>query len=482
LQVIYLGLVRAHCQQENDAASIYQKNVLTPEDVLVPKREVLRKQLLQGEKSIGAWGTGYIGFSTMANYAVNGVRCIGTDISRDRVETINSGTLPVSNMQYWLGFDIGPLVRAGLIRATTNWKELLSKDVAVHFVAVPTEKEGKPQDEALLDVLYKIARIGELEFPQAPLVIIESTLTPKKTDELVLPAFEDKGLAVGKDILVGVAPRRDWFISPEKNLKTLPRIVGGTTKETTELMIEALSIVCDHLIRAADHKHAEMVKSIENAYRHVEITLANQLSLAYPRIDMTEVLRLVGTKWNIGTYHPSFGTGGYCIPLASQYVMAGADNPEYLSILERTIETDSRLPFIVAESIVKRGLGKVGILGLSYKGDLKIHTLSPTVRIAKLLQEEGVSVKVNDPYYTSHEVQDILGIEAFEFPEGMGEFDAILVVAGHRRYRAVPDSAILNNLTNCRLVLDNVEETWKDLNLKEYGIEYHAAGDAGWLG
>jgi nucleotide sugar dehydrogenase len=246
-------------------------------------------------------------------------------------------------------------------------------------------------------------------------------------------------------------------------------------------MVEVLSIVCDNLIRAPDHKHAEMVKSIENAYRHVEITLANQLSLAYPRIDMSEVLRLVGTKWNIGTYHPSFGTGGYCIPLASQYVLAGADKPEHLTILEKAIETDSRLPLIVAESIVGRGLRKVGILGLAYKGDLKVHVLSPTIRIVKLLKEKGIYVKVNDPYYTSDEIRDILSVEPFEFPNGLKEFDAIIIVAGHKRYRAVPDITILNSLIDCKLVLDNVEETWKDLNLREHGIEYHIAGDAGWL-
>ena len=33
----------------------------------------------------------------------------------------------------------------------------------------------------------------------------------------------------------------------------------------------------------------------------MEITLANQLSLAYPAENMREVLALVGTKWNIGT-------------------------------------------------------------------------------------------------------------------------------------------------------------------------------------
>ena len=38
-----------------------------------------------------------------------------------------------------------------------------------------------------------------------------------------------------------------------------------------------------------------MVKSIENAYRHMEITLANQLSIAYPNENMREVLK---NGWN----------------------------------------------------------------------------------------------------------------------------------------------------------------------------------------
>ena len=100
-------------------------------------------------------------------------------------------------------------------------------------------------------------------------------------------------------------------------------------------MIEVLSIVCEKLIPAPDHRHAEIVKSVENAFRHSEITLANQLSLAYPNLNMTEVLRLVGTKWNVGTFHPSFGSGGYCIPFSSN-TFEGAEKPEYLTILKKT--------------------------------------------------------------------------------------------------------------------------------------------------
>jgi len=440
----------------------------------------LRKQLLAGHRKLAVWGTGYIGFSTMANFAAEGVICVGTDISDSIVSSINDGRIPVPNMEYWLGFDIGYLVTSAMMKATTDWKTLLQPEFAVHMIAIPTEKSDKPWDGALQDVVTKIAtNVKGRKDP--PLVIIESTLTPNKTDNLVIPIFEKNGLKVGKDIFLGVAPRRDWFISPEKNLKTLPRIVGGSTPQTTQLMIDVLGIVCNRLIPAPDHKHAEIVKSIENAFRHAEITLANQLSLAYPSLNMTEVLKLVGTKWNVNVYHPSFGTGGYCIPLSSKYVLEGAERPNFLTILKETISTDEQLPGIVADRIADSGLRNVGILGLSYKGDLKVHVLSPTIGIARRLIERGINVKINDPYYTNDEIKKLTGAESFPFPEGLSEFECVLIVAGHRLYRAIPERELMKHLTKCKLIIDNLEEAWRHFDWTPTGMKYLAAGDSNWL-
>jgi len=440
----------------------------------------LRRELLEGKRKIAVWGTGYIGFSTMANFAAEGVTCVGTDVSEKIVSTINSGKTPVPNMEYWLGFDTKYLVDSGMMTATLDWKELLSPEFAVHMISIPTEKEDKPWDGALADVMNKISANAHRS-GNPPLVIIESTLTPNKTDQLVVPTIEKNGFTVGKDILLGVAPRRDWFISPEKNLRALPRIVGGTTPATTTLMTDVLSVVCDKLVPAPDHRHAEIVKSIENAYRHMEITLANQLSLAYPHLNMIEVLQLVGTKWNVGTFKPSFGTGGYCIPLSSHYVLEGAEKPEYLSLLKDTVVTDSTLPDIVANHVADRGFKNVGIMGLSYKGDLKVHVLSPTIRMSKRLNERGVKVKVNDPYYAADEIRRITGTDTFTFPEDLRDFDCIIIVAGHRIYKAVPEARLVSHLKNCKLVLDNLEETWRTFDWPSTGIEYHVAGDRNWL-
>jgi len=39
----------------------------------------------------------------------------------------------------------------------------------------------------------------------------------------------------------------------------------------------------------------------------------------------------------------------------------------------------------------------------------------------------------------------------------------------------------LEKLENCRLIVDNVEEAWRRIDFSSHGIEYHIAGDSGWL-
>ncbi|MBN2459175.1 nucleotide sugar dehydrogenase [Candidatus Woesearchaeota archaeon] len=440
---------------------------------------ILSEQLKHGKKIIGVWGLGFIGFSSMAYFAKAGIHCLGTDIYEQRVRDINQGKPEIPNLEYWIAFDTKQLAKAGLMKATPDWKKLIDKDVAVHLITIPTEKDGKPYFEILKDVVAKLCSFKGIKTDSPPLVIIESTMTPTAVDKTVIPLFEKNGLKVGKDILLGVAPRRDWFVSPDKTLATLPRVVGGTTPETTQIMKEVLGIICNTVLEAHDHKHAAIVKSIENAYRQVEITLANQLSLAYPDLDMVQILKLAGTKWNVGTYHPSFGTGGYCVPLAPQYVLEGAAHPEALTILKASLETDFSQPRRVVEMIKKRGFKKVGILGLAYVGDLKVQTLSPTIGIAKELKKEKISVKVHDPLFTPEEIKQHTGAEPFDFPEGLNEFDIVLMVANHSQYKYTSHQDIKSNLKNCKVMLDNMG-FWKEIEFGN-GMEYYEAGGPNWL-
>lgn len=435
------------------------------------------KDLLKSKKfKIGVWGTGYIGLSTMVYFSKKNIKCVGYDIDKKKVKKINSGIIPLADLESWFGFDIKNLVKKGYLKATSNSSDLVSEEFLAHFIAVPTEKNGKPFYKPLMNVLKNISKIKNSKVKFPPLIIVESTLAPKVSDKKILPLLKKKKLEIGKNILFSVAPRRDWFIEGGKNLENLDRVYGSTDNYSAKVTKDVLSIVCKKLHIATSYKVSEMVKSVENAYRHMDITLANQLSEAFPKDNMREVLKLVGTKWNLETFHPGIGTGGYCIPLSSRYVLSQVKDRGKLTLLRETIKTDDNMGSIISNSIKKKKLKKIGILGLSYKGDLKVSVLSKVIPLVKSLKKKKLSVKLFDPYFTSQEIKKATGVETFKFPNNLTKFDCIIVTVNHKQFR-IPPEKLKRHIGDCKFIIDH-EGAWKDYKL---GNKYHLTGDSGWL-
>ena len=432
--------------------------------------------LLKSKKfKIAVWGTGYIGLSTMVYFAKKKIKCVGYDVDKDKIKKINSGTLPLKDHKKWFGFDIKGLVKLNYLKATSNYKNLITEDFLIHFIAIPTERDGKPYYKPLMNVLDKISKIKKNN-KNPPIVIVESTLAPKVSDKKIIPFFKRKNLKVGENILLSIAPRRDWFIEGGKNLENLDRVYGSTDRKSTKVTKDVLSIVCKKLHAASTYKVSEMVKSIENAYRHMDITLANQLSLAFPKDNIREVLKLVGTKWNVEAFHPGIGAGGYCIPLSSRYILSQVKNKNKLSLLRETIKTDDGMGQSIANSIAKRGLKKIGVLGLSYKGDLKVSVLSKVIPLVKSLLRKKLKVRLFDPYFSKREIYDAVKIKTFNFPKDLTKFDCLIVSVDHKQFK-IPKKILEKYLKNCKLIIDH-DGAWKKYNLK---YNYHLSGDHGWI-
>ena len=435
------------------------------------------KNLLKSKKyKIGIWGTGYIGLSTMVYFSKKNIKCVGFDINKEKVNKINSGIIPLKDLEKWFGFNIKKMVKQNYLKATTNPNDLISEKFIAHFIAVPTEKDGKPYYKPLMSVLNNIAKIRNKKMKITPLVIVESTLAPKVSDKKILPFLKRKKFQIGKNILFSVAPRRDWFIEGVKNLENLDRVYGSTDKYSARVTKDVLSIVCKKLHIATSYKVSEMVKSVENAYRHMDITLANQLSVAFPKDNMREVLKLVGTKWNLETFHPGIGTGGYCIPLSSRYVLSQIKNKNKLTLLRETIKTDDNMGLIIANSLAKKNLKRIGVLGLSYKGDLKVSVLSKVIPLVKFLKKKKLNVKLFDPYFTKEEIKTAVNVETFKFPQQLSKFDCLIVTVNHKQFRISPNK-LKKYLKNCKLIIDH-EGAWQNYNLAD---KYYLTGASGWL-
>jgi len=207
-------------------------------------------------------------------------------------------------------------------------------------------------------------------------------------------------------------------------------------------------------------------------YRHLTCVLAQQMALAYPNMNIRKVLELGGTKWNVESTFPNVtGTGGYCVPLAPKYVLEGAENPHELTLIKEAMETDDSMVNIFNELHNY----KIGCLGLAYMGNIKVHVLSPLIRLLKILNV--CSIKVNDPLYTDEEITEITGCEVFKFPSDLDKFEVVLLLAAHDEYRDVDFSQLVHKTENCEFIFDNTG-LWKDIKFR---CPYYLAGQEGWM-
>jgi nucleotide sugar dehydrogenase len=411
----------------------------------------------------------------MYHFSKQGVRCVGYDIAASRVREIREGR--------FLATDPVPSghieEQTSLVEATTDWRALSARRVVVHLIAVPTERGAEPSSAALEDVMPLICetiRATDLA-DLVPIIIIESTIQPSWIDTVVLPQLHASGLRPGLDVLVGAAPRRDWFSGSEHTLATLPRIVGGLGEDATEVLRSLYRLVCDEVVIARDAYHAAFTKVIENLIRFQGLALANTLSLAFPEYDMTHVFSLASTKWNIPFYHPSMGIGGHCIPLAPQYALAeGGLANEYLEPVRQAIEFNQGYFGKLYQARLRELLTdcrSIVILGLAYTPDAKMHKLSPALDALECLKETP-RLRLHDPYYSVDEIEDIAGVTALSFPDDLKTCDGIVLVTTHSLYRM---TCVEEHIRAGTVVIDNFG-AWRE-RVFAGGVRYYEIGRPG---
>ncbi len=421
---------------------------------------------------IAIWGCGYIGLTTAISYALKRIRCYAYDIDKAKIEDLQEGKNPIINLDYWYGLDLKKVYQSGYI-VFTSQKQILS-NCTIHFIAVPTEKSMEPCYEAVMQVISDIADIFD-ENKNKMYVIFESTLTPGTLKNIIIPFFSNRKIRSGKDIILAIAPRRDWFISQDKNLKSLPRVIATYNNQGLETVKKILTIICDNVITSCDLDAVEMVKSVENTFRYMEISLANQLLLAYPNVNMDEVLRLCATKWNMGTYFCSFGIGGYCIPLAAKYLLQGSKNNNMLSIVKEAVNFNfNYLENLISNYRIER-FKHIGIFGLSYKENIKVSKGSPTIELSRLLRNYGKEVEIHDPYYSSEEIMEITECKKINLDSENKYFDCIILMVAHDEYKLM-DIYKFATKNSTQIIIDQ-SGIWNDCRWKSAKIKYVKVGE-----
>jgi UDP-N-acetyl-D-glucosamine dehydrogenase len=372
---------------------------------------LLAEKIRSKTARVGVVGLGYVGLPLAVEYAEAGFQVTGIDLSEPKISRVNAGDSYVGDVPSSL---LAPLVKAGRLRATTDFAAIGDLDTINICVPTPLRKTKDP------DMSYIVAACQEIAqyFHPGLLVILESTTYPGTTDELVLPMLEKSGLKVGRDFFLCFSPERVDPGNPKFQTKNIPKVVGGVTPACTELGSLFYSQALETVVPVSSTRVAEMVKLLENTFRMINIGLANEIAIMCDGmgINVWEVIEAAATKpFGFMPFYPGPGLGGHCIPIDPFYLSWKTKQSGIEArFIELAGQINGHMPHFVVEK-VQNALNdagkavkgsKIHIFGVSYKRDIDDVRESPALDIIHLLGKRGAKVSYSDPYVPEIRLED----------------------------------------------------------------------------
>ncbi len=416
-------------------------------------------------------GLGYVGLPVAALFAERGYQVIGVDILPERVKKINAGVSPIEGREPGLPELMREVTASGQLRATLDYGDIADCDIVLIDVETPVNDRYIPEYRALKAALAALGAVLE----KGMLVVVESTIMPGTMQGVVQPALEAaSGLRCGRDFFLGNCPERVMPGRLLHNLQKMSRVVGGDAPQTAELMKAFYAHVVEAEIDEGDWITAELVKTVENAYRDVNIAFANEVALICEALgaDAWRVRELVRKSPGREMLKPGAGVGGHCIPkdpwlLASS--VHGKEVPVRLIPAARAVNEDMPRHMLALACAGLGGLNgkKMLILGYAYLEDSDDTRASPAEVLTRLLRAEGAQVEIHDPYVVEY-TGDVLA-------KAVG-CDAAVLVTAHSDYARL-DLAALKSALRGDLLVDG-RNVWTREAARAAGLRLARLGDA----
>lgn len=407
--------------------------------MVIKMRQYLLKKIEEKSIRVGVVGLGYVGLPLAVEKAKAGFETIGFDIQSQKVEMVNAGHNYIGDV---VDSDLEALVKAGTLRATTDFSFIKDMDFIAICVPTPLDTHQEPDISYVRDSAIEIAKYLKPE----TMVVLESTTYPGTTEELIKPILEKgSGLVCGQDFYLGFSPER---VDPGNLIyktKNTPKVVGGVGKDATEVIAAMYRAVLEGDVKEASSPAvAEMEKILENTYRNINIGLVNELARLCNKmgISIWEVVDAAKTKpYGFQAFYPGPGLGGHCIPLDPYYLTWKArEYGFHTTLIENSmVINDSQPEYCVQRAMHilnrhKKAINgaKVLVLGVAYKQDIDDYRESPALRVIDELEKVGADVSYFDPWVPQckHAGKVLQSIPALT-PETVHEADLVMVTCAH---------------------------------------------------
>jgi UDP-N-acetyl-D-glucosamine dehydrogenase len=369
--------------------------------------EQLFEKIKQRKIIVAVIGMGYVGLPLALEFALQNVKTVGFDLDENKVNMLNKGENYNQDLESEL---VRKAVESQKLESTTDFKRLNECDAI--FICVPTPFTINKDPD--ISYIIQAARDIRDNIKKDQIIILKSTTFPGTTEKYVKPVIEESGLKAGVDFHLAFSPER---IDPGNkiwNTKTTPIVVGGVNETSTALAVELTKIAVENVVPVNSPSVAEMEKLLENIFRSVNIALVNELARLCDRIGVNiwEVVSAAATKpFGFMPFWPGPGIGGHCILIDPYYLSWMAREYDFeTKFITLAAEINEDMPFYVRAMIIKEiakqpvtlNSAKILILGMAFKKDVDDLRHSPALKVAELLDLEGMkNISYYDPYIPS---------------------------------------------------------------------------------
>ncbi|MEO8852691.1 MAG: nucleotide sugar dehydrogenase [Ginsengibacter sp.] len=445
-------------------------------------------------KKIGVIGPGIVGMPMAALLAKAKIK-IGTEepakviiLQRNsvnsgwKVDSVNSGKSVIGGIEPELDDITREAVKDGILSASSDFSVLSDADVILVSIQTDKTEEGfEPDYGPMFGGLEKLAEaLQKKPADKIPLIIFESTLAPTTMDTLFREHFKKYGLEEGKDILLGNSPNRVMPGRLVERIRDADKLAGGLHPETPKLIAKLYNhIVTNANVFETNSLTAEIVKTLENAYRDVRIAFSTEI-VRYSdenNIDFYKVRDKVNLMLSQsdkassdpnavpsgGLLIPMLGVGGHCLPkdgilLWWRNNQKGNDNSKSLILASRLINDDSPVyTFKQAE----KAFGnlhdkKIALLGVAYRFNSEDTRNSPTLVLANYLRENNVDYLMHDPYVKNDD-QNLLKFKqqdhlTHDLQKALDFADYVFTCSAHKEY--IDHFDLINSQENIKGIMD----------------------------
>lgn len=396
-------------------------------------------------KNVCVLGLGYVGLPTAVMLATVGNRVTGVDVNPAILDCLNNGRVHIAEP----GID-------SFVHAALKSGNLVIRPqpcpADVFIIAVPTPLTRERQAD--LSDMRSAASAIVPHLAKGNLVVLESTVPPETTGNILAPILEGSGLKAGRDFYLAYAPER---VLPGNILFELvenDRVIGGITRDSAELARELYQGFVKGDISLTDATTAEMVKASENTFRNVNVALANELALVAEKIgvDVWEVISLANRHPRVDILKPGPGVGGHCIPLDPWFLVQKA--PEGTPLIRSALNVNDSMPHRVLAMFRREIDGvqqpRLSVFGVTYKGNVDDVRESPVLPLIREAMKEDFQVRAFDPRVTA--IDEFPGLLT-DVESAVAGSHGIVLLADHDEFRDL-DVRKIGCLMTRRLVID----------------------------